>query len=655
MAPKTRAVFVQHQRTIRPNATNAEIYGEWNAKTLDQRAQWVDKFNEAVEAKAEAIAGTNGRVPRVFALLTRHADRAWFDRGDKYFLFFDQVSELAADLQPTIGPFQHAQRLWEELHAAEETHAGRSQESLDYNLEQVREMYRQYSIFDGYHDSVVAVGQTPPVGADSQGRRRQPFEWAAPNRLARRKYLAHGRDVESNTLGLPGQWVHMESIDGGMSSGGVWVRYDGNNQIADRVYRKTAFSDDQDWRDPSRFQGPINDPNQKIPNELACHHALHGRPGIVRLKEAQYDPALVDNVTQSYRVYTEWCENGTFEAVVNAHQDQDIPIPEPFIWSVAESLCRAGISMRGEGDEEIVHRDMTPGNCFLRSPHPHDVYPDYPQAVLGDFGLAFGTFLDDPNNLRWYKWCGTMGFLAPEQRYFVYQTTWDYMDESVLGEMTNVYGFGLILWCLIMRDGLPHEPLYLHPAKLDRTLLSLRNEAGNNLGRTYSKTLKKLVGRCLAYDPSKRPAFANILNAIRKRTGGYGEDSDDDDDDDDDNEYPDLSEGMRNGSAKGLRRSVNLPRLAGPRYPVGMVAPQVEEEGEQKGGEEGEEEGGEEEEDEEEEVVEEEEEVDEEEEVNEEEEVDEEEEVEEDEEEGEEEGEEKQEEELEDEDEMSDV
>ncbi len=91
-------------------------------------------------------------------------------------------------------------------------------------------------------------------------------------------------------------------------------------------------------------------------------------------------------------------------------------------------------------------RDIKPLNLFMSGPRRDGQYPDYPQALLGDFGLAFKTRTPDPNNPSWYRGWGTQGFKAPEQRLWIDQVTGDFVRNWPLGEHSNVWSMGIVLW-----------------------------------------------------------------------------------------------------------------------------------------------------------------------------------------------------------------
>ena len=74
-------------------------------------------------------------------------------------------------------------------------------------------------------------------------------------------------------------------------------------------------------------------------------------------------------------------------------------IPEPLVWKWFEDLAKACVLMeRGKdlpsgsfsrlsGNHTIVHRDIKPANIFIDlASDKDDDWPEYPVAVVGDFG-----------------------------------------------------------------------------------------------------------------------------------------------------------------------------------------------------------------------------------------------------------------------------
>lgn len=166
--------------------------------------------------------------------------------------------------------------------------------------------------------------------------------------------------------------------------------------------------------------------------------------------------------------------------------------------------------------QEIVHRDLKPGNVFLGYEDPR-MYDLYPTPTLGDFGLAFKTSADDPNNPRWYNNdLGTPGFKAPEQQQWVENNTFEYLDEHRLDHKTNMYGVGMILWCLVSRNHRPEQPTWLGIAQ-DNQTLAFPDPRHFPLDQ-YSDELLDLVQQCIAFDPVDRPNFSEVLRTVRNAT-----------------------------------------------------------------------------------------------------------------------------------------
>ncbi|GAB1738859.1 hypothetical protein NU219Hw_g3643t1 [Hortaea werneckii] len=207
--------------------------------------------------------------------------------------------------------------------------------------------------------------------------------------------------------------------------------------------------------------------------------------------------------------------------------NQDLPawIPEPFIWSVFESLATAGLLMeKGELDahpgephwwEEIIHRDFKLSNVFLGE-NLEARYRGYPSTKLGDFGLSLILRKDDNRPNGDFSGVGTKGARAPEQAY-----TW-YARPSAA---TNVWGIGIIIWSLISLEETDKSLDWDDDAVLHRIpsqgpefdAMWKREKApeiDKNAEKFYSKELVGLMRECLHFDPNMR---INILR-LRRQT-----------------------------------------------------------------------------------------------------------------------------------------
>ena len=160
--------------------------------------------------------------------------------------------------------------------------------------------------------------------------------------------------------------------------------------------------------------------------------------------------------------------------------------------------------------------DIKPLNIFLDQSDP-ERYPDYSKPVLGDFGVAFKTPEGDPNNPRWYNTgIGTSGFKAPEHDRFVDRDSFLYMEEWQLRDWTNVYGFGVVLRCLVTMGRRPKQPLWVGDGEKDETLI-LNTLHPRPINR-YIQRLIDLINDCLSFDPDVRPTSRATLDIVLRET-----------------------------------------------------------------------------------------------------------------------------------------
>ncbi|KAF1962637.1 kinase-like protein, partial [Byssothecium circinans] len=121
-------------------------------------------------------------------------------------------------------------------------------------------------------------------------------------------------------------------------------------------------------------------------------------------KEAEYYAKVRGhrNIVNMYkfsppnRLYMEFCDTGNILQLVNRYNTAKRPIPELFIWHVAEALMRALCYLHHgiqdfEKDpklcpdwEPLIHCDVTTHNVLLTK-SPGDLYP---RVLLADFGCA---------------------------------------------------------------------------------------------------------------------------------------------------------------------------------------------------------------------------------------------------------------------------
>ncbi|KAI7588572.1 hypothetical protein KC346_g16985 [Hortaea werneckii] len=244
-----------------------------------------------------------------------------------------------------------------------------------------------------------------------------------------------------------------------------------------------------------------------------------------------------------YRLLMEYCPYGDLADLVwnsvysRARQRLDeqedgkrnLPlwVPEPFIWSVFESLATAGLLMaKGELDanpgephwwEEIIHRDFKLANIFLGE-NLESRYRGYPSTKLGDFGLSLILRKDDNRTNEEFTGVGTKGARAPEQAHTYYARP---------SAATNVWGIGIIIWSLISLEETDETLDWDNDAVLDRipeqgpefdAIWARKKvpEIDKNAEQFYSKELVGLMRECLRFDPNMRISLLRLRRRIVK-------------------------------------------------------------------------------------------------------------------------------------------
>lgn len=200
---------------------------------------------------------------------------------------------------------------------------------------------------------------------------------------------------------------------------------------------------------------------------------------------------------------------------------------------------------------------MKPQNVFLdEAPSDGNYWPDYSRPILGDYGVAIKTTPNDPINPRFYRNAGTREFRTPEQKPSVDRFTLATIDNFPLCEKSNVYGLGLILWCLMHTQNLPTQPLWLDdPKDVDHITIH-----GNGL--FYSPDLRELVEQSLRYDPGDRSSLDALLLMIYDATTDDGRLG-----------SRDESEGMRLGAAGPAVQMLAQPLFRADPYSLGLAQP----------------------------------------------------------------------------------
>lgn len=216
--------------------------------------------------------------------------------------------------------------------------------------------------------------------------------------------------------------------------------------------------------------------------------------------------------------------------------------PEAFLWEVFHYQIEAAAAMangpvNGHWDfEEIVHRDIKPGNgifilfgflvfwwhnvirshantnlptVFLANPDLAE-NPFYPVAKLGDWGLAIETAISDSRNPRYYTGAGTRGYMAPEQRRTRNLAWYLSGPGGRLSSYTNIWAIGATMYELLT---LHHVKKALYPNEINEDGEGL-DEIRTNKEPEYTDALRTLVRSCLRPNPQDRPDIRLLQKII---------------------------------------------------------------------------------------------------------------------------------------------
>ncbi|KAK4626504.1 hypothetical protein CLAFUW4_04258 [Fulvia fulva] len=337
---------------------------------------------------------------------------------------------------------------------------------------------------------------SPPVAADAAGVRKVRKRWLPTEIFQRWRFAQDAASIvppatiNADAGLLAGGWdVHRQVGEGGQGTASLWLGFNANQRVSRRVVRK-YMDESIGWYDARKFAGAdVRSVNNRLPWELESHEEMmraQATPNNLPRNDhivatgVPATAALVNNPTKTYRIYTEWCPRGNLDSII-AHYRTIFPpraIPEPFIWAVAEALTFAGLAMQFgseqgvplPGWQPIVHRDLKPANIFLghRSNAPN-AWRWYPTPRLGDFGLAVQPNAYGASNPQSWQDLGTQGFYAPEQMDYVNRNTHAPLNPWPLDEKTNLFGVGLILYCLVTQKRNAPQAYWLGDGATDTT------------------------------------------------------------------------------------------------------------------------------------------------------------------------------------------
>jgi len=192
----------------------------------------------------------------------------------------------------------------------------------------------------------------------------------------------------------------------------------------------------------------------------------------------------------------QYVSGGSLEDRVAAEGPLTVPEARQIMAEVADALAEAH-------QQGFVHRDVRPSNCLCDR--------DAGRVLLSDFGLA-GILPQgketDPKLTRTGEIIGTPGYLSPEQ-----------LKGESTTERTDVYALGLLGYEILTGEGpfstvSKRDLAVAHLREHPRDLSALRGDVDQDLA--------KLLERCLAKEPEKRPTAAFFAEAVRGKVDVSG-------------------------------------------------------------------------------------------------------------------------------------
>ena len=332
-------------------------------------------------------------------------------------------------------------------------------------------------------------------------------------------------------------WYGVPKYLGGGAGGQafLWLAVDENGAILDRICTKDCYVTAHQWKDINHWHGDPRNPASRVHMEIHIQQTIHDMPGSEHCVNMLHFET--DDERMFYRLYLAYCAHGDLGDILRLYNAEEpaatgkkrktskkdlVPeefIPEPFLWSVLESLTEACLLLdQGAVEDEdaasewqtIVHRDMKTDNVYIDSPRESGPFPSYPHVILGDYGVAIMTSDDDPMNPYAYNGGdGTVGWEPPEMLPMADRTTFRPTPVDRLGSKTNVWGIGAIVVALMNKqevlEGTSFKDGVEQPVLLNHT-------------RRYSKELRDLVNSCTMYYPEDRIDLKALRQSIRDLT-----------------------------------------------------------------------------------------------------------------------------------------
>ncbi|EME83620.1 uncharacterized protein MYCFIDRAFT_196840 [Pseudocercospora fijiensis CIRAD86] len=343
--------------------------------------------------------------------------------------------------------------------------------------------------------------------------------------------MAQAIGVDSDRAAFPeqGTWEFSNMLGSGTYGNvSLWTRKDESGSITGRTAIKEAYLGPR----PGKSKDSWNNAR------FWCHPMSIRYPmeaGIMRrLNDLQHSESIVQNLAYAsydakkmFRLYLEFCEHGDLNELIKAYAKAEHPIPVRVLWSIFESLAAAlclmetghlpTLTLPPNPWTPILHLDIKPHNIFLKQRKPPTTsWPNTPQTVLGDFGLAQqSTKPIGPGQ-------GTRGYRSPEQQ--LYDDAHPRSGEKLVTTKSDVWVVGRVMLTLMERE------------TRNQNLLDFTFDDAEDVPRIdpevyeyYTQRdarLVEVVILCLLKDPRNRVGSEQLFSLVREevtrvRDGGW--------------------------------------------------------------------------------------------------------------------------------------
>ncbi|KAH0354943.1 hypothetical protein KCU83_g2501, partial [Aureobasidium melanogenum] len=327
----------------------------------------------------------------------------------------------------------------------------------------------------------------------------------------------------------------------------LWCLLDGDDNILDRIIVKQVHPGATRYDDPSNWKDGVVGGE---PRECAMANAVWAALSDAHKKHVLECLGWGDCKGEPrwrYRLYFEYSAHGDLSTIIRGQKrelvrtgqkrkadDDEVLLPEPFIWylfkSLAEVICAMNVAGDGQG---MIHGDMQVSNVFFSHPDG-EMFALYPTPKLADFGSSRS--LADPgvknrgDVVRRDACC--MLFAPPELAKINDGVVWEVRDgpNTSLSKKTNIWQVGMLIACCMRLNTYLPETNWRgiassHWEAPEAEQLRFRGTKGRRQLRRrhlvhensrYSNPLINTVERCLRFDPNERPTPETLLKAVKK-------------------------------------------------------------------------------------------------------------------------------------------